>query len=1026
MVVASLFQCLKIFRELTFWGVEFIVLSARFVWGYIQCVLYIFQWIYAIAQKIVDGIIAVYQYTGIAESGFQDKIKDCTKSIINFLETIRSLIPIPDKVKRYGLNIIGFAFWMVEKVVLLLSATIQNYKLFIVFALLVLAYKLFGQPLMYLASDPQAVYNNIKSIFFDTSSGVNLAANTLNIAIFIFKALNFFARLIVNLIFQLIVIFFGSFIQFSPSNGVPRELSNFRPSRPELASHVIAHRQLLLLSDTPSINSVETYTNDVFIIPDYSKAESIIIAAESPLLFGLAVLCELTLFFAELIKILSPALTILPQLIFDIGSIGCCFVSAQAFGYCVGDFFLDILAAFVRLFTKFIPGLPSFDREIADLNLVKKVSGAPCNCNKRLPQVPACKPDQFTCETEGSGESSKYTSHRISFPTDDPEDNENNLWRAGSDRSVVCQEYIAQEKAAGRALLESSNCKVTCFRGVSDNWKFKECDGSKTYLGACDRNILEKNKKAHLLKYMKLPFVSSQEKQLLLTSAVLKRTDEAKTTPNIFLKIDKEKINGFIKHIEDVNVPGIECSYDTQNPSFEQYFARSICLLIRYIYSRDWKSLLAALMDLEFDSPHVRSLLASSKSNLPWQQTLTHLFAVHIDWYNKTYNEESLLVKHADTVAHISSNVTNEFRRSYHIFLEGHSSFTVTSRHNNLRGSRELATTNLNTGEFSASGPNCPYLCPDGITCVSKSNIASCEIPSSNWTSATVIRTSFHTLGVAFTALDFEVLIKETLSCWYGYIINPAKNPATFGSTVDIMLNGDYSKYDFCAPLIGDIPYVPVLVWSLEKYVEKECGTSQLLQTSQIQPINACLCPSYDVVGIFDYYTPWTPFSYIYVKVRLYNAVRGIQYVLNAISFGLYMWISNLIYNFLFLIAPTWVDAFSLLRYNTYGSDQFCFYLYIGNLLWFLIYIVFPFYFIFTVYWDLFMNTDPKKPRGLVIDIIYFIYKPVAEYMKSETVQNHVKKGAIEYESFLQRQNQNEISKPIHKKKKKRAVTQLA
>ena len=975
-----------IITNLGFSSVKLASYVIEYVVKYLRCVYRIFSCIFFILSKFYQAAKRLYDFLGIAQLAFSDKVEVTSKSIVNTLESVKKKLPIPPKIKALFQVIISFVFAITEKSILGLSITLVEFRFYLLWVFIVILYKFIGQPLIYTAANPQEFYNNAIVVWLGTLSSFNIGASIINAFIFMFNVLNPMVRVLIGFTFKVIVLVLGLNDNYNPADGVPRDLQDFIPSRPELASHAVAHRQLSTISESQTMNPSDTYTNAIFVTPDFSIGETVVVSIETPIIFGLSVVFEYILFIVELyMRVFAGLISIVVSLITDIGSIGCCFITAKAFGFCLIDYILRIIVVFVRLIK--LPGTEGIVNDILASNPVKSIPGAPCICAKKLPQVPACRPPTYTCDAAGSGDRMEYISYKRTYPNDNNDDAKSQVWRIGSDRSVVCREYIANQARSSRSLIEvQTPCQTECFKGISDSWKFRVCGTEKTYIGACDRNVPPSQAKKHLNAYLKMPFVTTSERQQLVYGETIKQVAPILIgKPNEILasyNLDTSKVSSFIHEVEAVQVPHFDCTIDEDDKTFVGFALRLSCLLVKFVYSRPWILDIKQIKQLGFDSPHIRSLLESKQEERPWKQSMSRLFATHVVWFNQTYNQTSMLVKHGQVIHDIASNISSHINIARLLSDEGRMESTDQDN-DDISGSRtraNLRNLQASTGVFSQSSPRCPYLCPDGITCVELENLKACTISSGNWTASTVVRTTFHAFTVLYSGIDFQQTLTQAFNCWFGYVRNPDIDPTTLRSVLDILINGDWEKYIFCLPLLRNLPYSPLMSWSLEKYVEQQCGSTLLSTASQGEALQKCTCPAYITTGTFDYYSAWTPFSRRFVSVRLYNAWKEILFVLTRWTW--YYYLHNIIYGFLVYLVPSQTSLLDFFNPD-YGTTGYgCFTLYIGHLLWFLVFIVFPFFAVMYIYWK-FLADIAKETT----DFLYAYYAELTIYL---TIRNHM------------------------------------
>jgi len=972
---------------------------------YLQFLYFIYQAIRWFLTQFYNAAKAAYDFFGIVQLGFSDGVKDTCQCSIDLLDRVRAQIPITNRIERVLSSLVTFVFWAAKHALKFTEITLLGFRFYLILAFIWILYKFIGEPLLYAGANPQMFFNNANVAWIGSLSASNIGIVFVNSVIFIFNVTQNLIYVVLGGIFKAITLVLGANENYNPENGVPRELEAFVPTRPDLASHAVAHRQLLSLSPPETMNEVTTYSNPVFETPDLSIPEKVVISIQTPIIFGLSVVFEYLLFWLEIaVKIWFPILGLIVSVVTDVGSLACCFAGIEAFGYCLIDYILKIFTVFIKLLK--LPGTESIVRDILESNPVKSVPNAPCSCGKRLPQVAACRQATYTCQLSGSADRIKYISYKVTYPNSNPNDAKQTIWRTGEDRSVVCREFIEQQSRvrSGRGLEEiAPDCKTQCYKGISDSWQFKVCGFEKRYIGACDRTVPANKRQSHLNAYLKMPFVKAEERQQILSSEhAAKVVIIPEPIPDVLhIKLDRVMIMEFIKELEAEKIPYFDCIVEENMHEFSDFILRAVCLGMKFLYTRPWTDNLKILQGIQLNSPHIRSLIESQQEGKTWKQSIAAMHAVHIVWYNETFNEPSLLVKHGQLIHDLSSNISLQITQTRRLLEDGR----LEIREENPTR-RNLRTIHQDVGVFSASSPQCEYLCPDGINCLPAGQLANCRLPSGNWTTGILIRQTFHSFTVFFTSFDFQQTVNQILNCWYGYIRNPTIDPTTFQATLDILINGNTKDYVYCFPLLSHVPYLPLVSWSLAKYVEGQCGSTMLTQASTNEAFQTCSCPDYIASGAFDYVTAWTPFSFRFVSIRLYNAWREILFVLTRSSIFGFVW--NIFYGFFVWLTPSQTSLLNFLNPGYETTGYWCFVLYIGYLLWFMIFIVLPFYGIMFIYWAWLMVIKN--------DIVQFLMSYALEVTSYINLVNHLR----------YKKDEEEVIKPRRRSLKKQRIRMAA
>lgn len=211
------------------------------------------------------------------------------------------------------------------------------------------------------------------------------------------------------------------------------------------------------------------------------------------------------------------------------------------------------------------------------------------------------------------------------------------------------------------------------------------------------------------------------------------------------------------------------------------------------------------------------------------------------------------------------------------------------------RGRTLTSLTDTQPGEnldetLGVFGYDCPYLCPDLVTCVSIKDLETCPEPASIWG---YILYPFYYVSVLPRYIDMRLLIDTTFECWLEYETNPSINPlAVIPPNNNFELVWSLSKnrqltnseerriknLKWCFPLVRTIPRAPKITWSWHTFMQDTCGG----ESAQF-----CTCPMFpNANNIFNYNTKILSFFYEFQLARVQNFYAYLNLMLSSMFFN--------------------------------------------------------------------------------------------------------------------------------------------
>jgi hypothetical protein len=805
-----------------------------------------------------------------------------------------------------------------------------------IFAVFFLIYVWFfiGYPLMYVAASPQAASDNLNVYFEGVTSLAKLFTILYNTSALIFNVLNpffqntlaFFAKQIAFILREVL-----SSFTFENTGSVGGGSRNARETlrdlgRRGLSSQFTPNAPELQDANIPPQGNPWTTPND-----GWEISERVFLFAESPIVAASYSASAFLLIIRELFfLIIYPIIDSIIQAAASGGeTASCCFLSdgdGWAVGYCVVRFFLGILITLVKLIGLSTPGIINGILDLLPKNPPPQI---PCRCSGVLKPVPPCRPPLYGCVLEREVGTISFWQETVSKYKSVSDQGKVEKGASNPQKSVACPNYMRQEQRLQqqqrRGLEEEmregevspwvvelrrriESCETICHRVPGKGaWLVEKCLDEAEYKGPCENKGGKEKKtikqQVIALLQTKPDFLTPGQRQKLLhkhtylpppplPSKKDKNRDTTTTPPptvyfeslhkeedntidNLIVQALLSKGNGKVENtlaqlresiakIEQIPIDGCPTTFSTDY-DFPELFLRLFCLFLR-----------TGKLPKEEGGQTMSSIFASTSfpRHLAYTSNITELVEYHATWYHEASGGKTSMVSGLNhTVNTILQNAAAQL-------YEHKKADILKDRQKAKRRDLQAdpSATNVNPGSnpLTSEGPFCPYKCPAG-ECVARNNIASCKLPA-NWTVATTTRFIAYSITATTENFDGQYLLEDTVSCWAGYIENPATDPFTLRGFYEYLSGSPMLGYKYCFPSFQHIPYLPDVTFKFNTYIQQLCAPN--IQLNGPNAISNCFCTQYNNIDVFNYAAWTTIFTPAFVTARAFNAWKAIQWLL--------------------------------------------------------------------------------------------------------------------------------------------------